>query len=382
MENQLDVQTESSPVIEVPRDGAAYAEWRQTGKLPEAKPTQPKGESAPPKESSAEGEEPKGKSAPASETGNKDQEKQKPPRDNAATRLNELLDDLRKAGLTPAELKTFKREVKEAKKAVEQPKAARENRKSDELKPPTKPKQDDFATYAEFEDTRDKYFEEMADYKAAQKFQEFQQEQARNAAYQSVKQKLDEAKARYADDPSAVETISATSWTLLSDQQIPLAVKSIIDAGVAKVIEYSHSQKPSSNRSPALDAEEAVHMIRKGQVLGITRSCNTSTWRPQKASINLILQAVLRTGNEVDPSGFVAPGNNKLGKVAFLLTSEPSKMRFPLRLHCHTTTHPSGIVPALVLWGKAVAAPFRQTQIASGCLRRAGGSEQLPCQNS
>lgn len=120
----------------------------------------------------------------------------------------------------------------------------------------------------------------MADYKAAQKFQEFQQEQARNAAYQSVKQKLDEAKARYADDPSAVETISATSWTLLSDQQIPLAVKSIIDAGVAKVIEYSHSQKPSSNRSPALDAEEAVHMIRKGQVLGITRSCNTSTWRP------------------------------------------------------------------------------------------------------
>jgi hypothetical protein len=115
MENQLDVQTESPPVIEVPRDGAAYAEWRQTGKRPEAKPTQPKGESAPPKESSAEGEEPKGKSAPASETGNKDQEKQKPP-----------LDDLRKAGLTPAELKTFKREVKEAEKAVEQPKAAPE----------------------------------------------------------------------------------------------------------------------------------------------------------------------------------------------------------------------------------------------------------------
>lgn len=69
----------------------------------------------------------------------------------------------------------------------------------------------------------------MADYKAAQKFQEFQQEQARNAAYQSVKQKLDEAKARYADDPSAVETISATSRTLVSDQQIPPAVKSIID---------------------------------------------------------------------------------------------------------------------------------------------------------
>jgi hypothetical protein len=112
MENQVDVQTESSPVIEVPRDGAAYAEWRQTGKLPEAKPAQPKGESAPPKESSAEGQVPKGKSAPVSETGKQDQEKQKP-RDNAATRLNELLEDLRKAGLTPAELKTYKREAQQ-----------------------------------------------------------------------------------------------------------------------------------------------------------------------------------------------------------------------------------------------------------------------------
>jgi hypothetical protein len=59
MENQVDVQTESSPVLEVPRAGAAYAEWRQTGKLPEAKPARPKGDSAPPKESSAEGQEPK-----------------------------------------------------------------------------------------------------------------------------------------------------------------------------------------------------------------------------------------------------------------------------------------------------------------------------------
>ena len=68
MENQPDVQAESSTAtLEVPRDGAAYAEWRQTGKLPEAKPAQPKGESAPPKESSAEGKEPKEKPAPVSE---------------------------------------------------------------------------------------------------------------------------------------------------------------------------------------------------------------------------------------------------------------------------------------------------------------------------
>jgi hypothetical protein len=188
---------------------------------------------------------PKGKSAPVSETGKQDQEKQKL-RDNAATRLNELLEDLRKAGLTPAELKTYKRELKEAEKVVEQPKAAPEKTENPtELKPPTKPKSDDFKTYEEYEDARDKYFEEMADYKAAKKFQEFQVEQARNAAYQSVQNKLNEAKARYVDDPSAVETISATSRTLVSDQQIPLAVKSIIDQSeVWPDIVYTLGSKP------------------------------------------------------------------------------------------------------------------------------------------
>ena len=184
MENQADVQTESSPVtFEVPRDGAAYAECRQTGKLPEAKPAQPKGESAPPKESSAEGQQPKEKAAPVSKTGKQDQERQKPPRDNAATRLTELLEDLRKAGLTPAELKTYKREAQKAAEQVEQPKAAQEKTENPtELKPPTKPKAEDFKTYEEFEAAKDTYFEDMADYKAAKKFQEFQVEQARNSA--------------------------------------------------------------------------------------------------------------------------------------------------------------------------------------------------------
>jgi hypothetical protein len=183
-----------------------------------------------PKESSAEGQQPKEKAAPVSETGKQDQEKQKPPRDNAATRLTELLDDLKRAGLTPAELKTYKREAQKAAEQVEQPKAAPEKTENPtELKPPTKPKAEDFKTYEEFEAAKDKYFEDMADYKAAKKFQEFQVEQARNSAYQKVQQKLSEAATKYADDPSAVQTIQETSRTLVSDQQIPLAVKAIID---------------------------------------------------------------------------------------------------------------------------------------------------------
>ena len=38
MEQQLDVQPQSSPALEVPRDGAAYATLRQTGQPAEGAP--------------------------------------------------------------------------------------------------------------------------------------------------------------------------------------------------------------------------------------------------------------------------------------------------------------------------------------------------------
>src|SRR6202521_5129400 len=71
-------------------------------------------------------------------------------------------------------------------------------------------------------------------------------------------------------------------------------------------------------------------------------------------SINLSLPVARQVGNEVDPSGFVAPGNNRLGKAAFLSTSAPSGTRFPPRSRRHSRTHHLGIVQALVLWRRAV----------------------------
>jgi hypothetical protein len=163
METEIkDVHADSSTAqLEVPRDGEAYSEWRMTGKLPEAKPAQPKGDSAPPKESSAEGQQPKEKAAPVSETGKQDQERQKPPRDNAATRLAEVLEDLKKAGISPSELKTYKREAQKAIEQVEQPKAEPKaapetTANPTELKAPTKPKQEDFKMYEEYEAAKDK----------------------------------------------------------------------------------------------------------------------------------------------------------------------------------------------------------------------------------
>src|SRR6187455_476367 len=104
-----DVPVDSSPqpavaeptptTPEIPTGGADYLEWRKTGKLPSA-------ESAPAKESA--GDKPD-KSAPAPEAGRPQQERK--PRSNAESRLEEILTDLRTAGLSPSELKTFKREV-------------------------------------------------------------------------------------------------------------------------------------------------------------------------------------------------------------------------------------------------------------------------------
>jgi hypothetical protein len=96
-----------------------------------------------------------------------------------------------------------------------------------------------------YETARDKYFEDMADFKAAKEFEEVQLEQGRSAAQQRVKQKLDEAKAKYSNDPAAVDTITSTARTLVTDQQIPLAVKSIIDqSDVWPDIVYALGSKP------------------------------------------------------------------------------------------------------------------------------------------
>lgn len=237
-----DVAPESSPaVIDIPRDPAGYAKWRQTGEVPAAKP---KAESTPAKETPADGEQPEENSAPASETGKPTQEK-KPRGDNAAARLNELLEDLRKAGMTPAELKTFKREAKAEQKAEPaNQQAAEHTEKPAERKPPVKPKQEDFKTYDEYDAAKDKYYEDVADFKAAKALDDYRQEQQRNAANQSVHEKMTEAKGRYGDE--AVGIISATARAFTGDQQIPATVTSLLDSSAVWTdLLYALGSKPA-----------------------------------------------------------------------------------------------------------------------------------------
>lgn len=211
--------TETPSTFEVPKDRAAYDQWRQTGKLPE----QPKAESAP---ASAEGDRPTEKPAPGSEPGKKPQER----RDNAATRLNELLADLKRAGLTPAELKTFKREMQAQPQAepVKTP-APEQTAKPAKKEPPQKPVSTDpkFKTWDEYEAARDQYAEDMAKFRAEEAVENYRQEQAQNQAQLTVKQKMAEAHTRYGDE--GIQHIQDAAKAITSDQAIPPAVRAILD---------------------------------------------------------------------------------------------------------------------------------------------------------
>ena len=233
-------QAESSTaVLEVPRDDAAYAEWRQTGKLP-APPAKVTPSGSPEGDSSTSE-----KPAPAPEAGTKNQEKTKP-RDNAAGRLTELLADLREAGLTPAELKAFKQTYQRKQEQAAEPQKIAAPEKTEnpaELKPPVKPKAEDSKTWEEAEAAKEKYYEELADYKARKAIQDYRQEQAQTAANASVHEKMMEAKGRYGDD--AVGIIRDTAKTFTGDQQIPQAVKEIVGgSAVWTDLLYTLGSKP------------------------------------------------------------------------------------------------------------------------------------------
>lgn len=221
-----DAPVESSPTTFEAPSGDARTEWLKTGKLPEAKPK-------PKTEASASSSE----TAPDSETGKQGNQERKP-KPSAADRLNEILADLKTAGLTPAELKTFKREAQNqtpgqqqrSAEAAKQQAATEQTAKpaeSKELKAPEKPNPDHFKTYAEYEAAKDKYYEDLADYKSAKAVQDFRAEQAQNATNAHVHQKMVEARERYGED--AVGVIREASKIISGDAEIPPPIKMLLN---------------------------------------------------------------------------------------------------------------------------------------------------------
>ena len=206
-----------------PADAEGYSEWRLTGKMPE-KQKQPKKEvSAPSK--SAEGEsveqpeEPEEASAP--EAGKKKQEHRK---GSAEGRLNELLADLRRAGLTPSELKTFRREVAQAPPA--QPPA------QTSVNPPppqrlTEPKLENFKTWEEFRAAERAYNAQQVDERIREAYVQMQAQQAQDLVNRQAAERLNEARQRYGEE--AEGSIVSAARGLFGDQAIHPVIKGVVN---------------------------------------------------------------------------------------------------------------------------------------------------------
>lgn len=209
---------ENGTVI-LPRDPDAYAHFRVYGELPESKPET---ESAPEKQDHPA---PKGEKAPpASEPGKPRQDK--PKNRDAEYRLNELLADLKTAGLTPAELKTFKREA--ARAAEPAPPKSEQTAKPVERKAPQRPDTENWTgTWAELQDAQSKYFEDLAEWKATEAVQKDRDQRYRESQEREMLTKVTEAEKRYGADASAV--IQQTAQRLVEkDNGIPVAIQQLI----------------------------------------------------------------------------------------------------------------------------------------------------------
>lgn len=221
--------------VEVPSDAKAYAEWRSTGKLPQA-------ESAPAKKPSdtkaadnaVEGEG-DGRAPEAADSETENHQGRKPGK--AETRLNELLAQMREAGLSPSELKDFKKQyqrVQQQEQTSEKPAAEKKpvtehTEKPQGLEPPKKPVEKDFKTWEEYEAARDKYVEDLAEFKANAAVEKDRAERRREAAEREMAVRLNAAKTKYKDD-NADKTIVETAKEVFNDKTpVPAVIREVLN---------------------------------------------------------------------------------------------------------------------------------------------------------
>jgi hypothetical protein len=218
--------TESTPAtnpVSVPTDPEAYAEWRQTGKLPgDAKPSKREA-AASSKSVDSESEKDASVSendAPVSETGNKG-------RENAEARIRRLVSERDSYKSRLEALEAGKKDVNAesspapAKNAKADPSTAPETPQR-----PVKPKQEDFDDWTAYEAAQDKYVEDLADFKAAKRLEEHVQRQRQENLTQEMQKRLDDARERYGTEAEA--TITGTAKTVFGDEKVAPALKAAI----------------------------------------------------------------------------------------------------------------------------------------------------------
>ena len=210
---------EADTPVSVPTDPEAYAEWRQSGKLPDPKPSKTD-DSAPSKKSADQKSE---KGAPVSETGSKRQE-----RGNAETRKQELNNEIRELLAKRDELRReVEPEAAPRKKDVEAASSpARDGKAASspaELQGPVEPEQDDFDTWDAYKAALRKYQKDLVDWTVSQHLEQHAIRQQQEAQAREMQQRLDRAKERYGTE--AEPKIIDTARTVFDDTGVAPALK-------------------------------------------------------------------------------------------------------------------------------------------------------------
>jgi len=217
--------------ITPPSSPEAYSKWRLTGEVPaEKKPSKKEPAPSSAEEEPREGDEPEEedseeKTAPAPEAGRKKQE-QHYRKGSAQDRLDGLLADLRRAGLSPSELKTFKREMMSVPVPQQVP-------PQQSVQPPAQPqrlaepKLEDFRTWDEFRAAERAYSQQVMADQMREFYQQIQAQQIQQAAQQQAAERLAYARQRYGEE--AEGSITAAARGLFGDQNIHPAIKGIVN---------------------------------------------------------------------------------------------------------------------------------------------------------
>jgi hypothetical protein len=237
-------ESSTGTTLTPPSDPAAYSEWRLSGKMPgEKKPKKeaPAASESAEAESSAQStsEDHAEESETAPEAGKTKQEHRK---GSAESRLNQILADLKRAGLSPSELKTFKREAQGAStsQALPVPRVQAQEPAQTSVNPPaspqppvqaqqrlTEPKLEDYKTWDEFQGAQRAFNAQMVDDRIREAWQQIQQQQAQDQANRQAAERLQQARERYGDEAEGSITLAARS--VFGDQAVHPAIKGIIN---------------------------------------------------------------------------------------------------------------------------------------------------------
>lgn len=293
------------------------SEYRKTGK-PSAVEPAPKADSTPAtsSEPSSEGETETASEA-ATDTKQDKRSEPKPPRSTADSRLRELLDDLKRAGLSPAELKSFKRDAqREAEpKSDERSSSASAPEHTDKpaAKQPTyedqhpKPKLEDF-------DSIEAHTEALTDWKLDKREFERSQREAAEAQSKAIREKLADANSRYGE--GAETSIRSAAKSIAESADVHPAVKSVLtDSAVLADVLYTLNSKEGELASFIQLAKENPNAaIRKAVLLEHLISQELSKGAPSETerdeSGKFVAQKPAKKVTEAPPPPREASGRN------------------------------------------------------------------------